>query len=171
MDFLPKDYTAPSSTGNYMKFKDGENTFRILSSAITGFEYWTLDNKPVRLTEKPDKTPSDIKLDKDGKPTKIRHFWAFVVYNENEKAIQILEVTQSSIQEGIKALVDNKKWGNPTKYDITVSRSGEGLETEYQVIPNPHSDVDKEVTDEFKVKNVRLEALFDGADPFAQADF
>ena len=30
MTFLPKDYVAPKAGGNYLKFKDGDTTFRIL---------------------------------------------------------------------------------------------------------------------------------------------
>ena len=44
--FLPENYKSPE--GNYMKLQDGENTFRVLSSAIVGWEYWNRDNKPVR---------------------------------------------------------------------------------------------------------------------------
>jgi hypothetical protein len=47
-EFLPTNYEVPVSDGNYMKLKIGENRFRVLSSAIVGYEYWTKDNKPVR---------------------------------------------------------------------------------------------------------------------------
>ena len=40
--FLPDGYEVPkSSGGGYMKFKQGANKFRILSSPVLGWEYWT----------------------------------------------------------------------------------------------------------------------------------
>jgi|SRR6187551_1441484 len=159
IDFLPKDYTAPS--GDFMKFVNGENTFRVMSSAVVGFEYWTKEDKPVRSKIKWTSTPDDIKLDKNGKPTGIKHFWSFVVWNYNDKAIQSLEITQKGVMQGIQALVQNPKWGDPKKYDITVTRSGEGLKTDYSVMPNPHAEISPEIIDEFMSKNIDLEAIFD----------
>lgn len=153
MTFLPENYKTPE--GNYYKFQEGENTFRILSSAIVGYEYFNKDNKPVRSKTQFTNTPADIK--EDGT---IKHFWAFLVYSYRAEKQQILEVTQSGIQAAIRALVQNPKWGDPKKYDITVSRTGSGLETEYTIMPNPHSELD------VVLMNVNLEALFTGDDPF-----
>jgi hypothetical protein len=50
-DFFPTaDYKVPV-TSDYMKFQDGVNTFRVLSSAIIGYEYFNTENKPVRSEE------------------------------------------------------------------------------------------------------------------------
>src|SRR6266568_8756190 len=124
-DFLPTGYEVPKSPSNYMRFEDGENTFRVLSSAIVGFEYWNTDKKPVRFKEAPEDMPANIQV-KNGVATKIKPFWAFVVWNYEDKMIQILEITQKTIMVAIKSLVENKKWGSPKGYDITVTRTGEG---------------------------------------------
>lgn len=165
-DFLPTGYEVPASPSNYMRLQDGENTFRVMSSAIVGFEYWNVEGKPVRLQEFPDVPLADQRTEKDGSK-KIKPFWAFVVWNYQTKQIQILELTQKSIMTAVKAIVDNPKWGNPKGYDITVTRQGEGLDTEYSTMPNPHSQVDVEATLAMKGKTVNLEALFTGQDPFA----
>lgn len=159
MTFLPDNYKSPE--GNYMKLLEGENTFRVLSSAIVGYEYWNTDNKPVRSKKEFVSTPKDIRLE-DGKPTPIKHFWAFLVYNYRAEKQQILEITQVSIQASIKALVQNPKWGDPKGYDITVTRSGSGYDTEYTTMPNPHSQLEVEPI------NVNLNALYEGADPFVE---
>jgi hypothetical protein len=164
-DFLPKSYKGVPTNSNYMKLKDGENTFRILSPAIIGWEYWNNKGKPVRSQERWVKMPADIKVEQDGS-TKIRHFWAFVVYNYEDKAIQILELTQTSVMTAIKALVDNKRWGDPAGYDITVKRSGKGFDTEYITQANPHSPIEDKILKEFTEKNIKLSALFDSGDPF-----
>lgn len=157
MTFLPKNYEAPKSQGNYFKFIKGENRFRILSSAVTGFEYWNNDNKPVRSREGWEEKPADMRSD-----SQVKHFWAFVVWNYDAKKAQIMEVTQKTIQYAIGAYVDNGKWGDPTKYDLVVNRTGDGLETEYTVIAEPHSEAPKADT-----SKINLEALFNGEDPFS----
>lgn len=169
MSFLPQKYKVPSNS-NYLKLKQGENTFRILSSAIIGYEYWNQEDRPVRSPEKFVSLPKDIKLDeKTGKPKPIKHFWAFVVWNYEEEKIQIMEVTQVTIQTAIKALVDNKKWGDPKKYDITITKTGEGMQTEYSVMPNPHTALIKDIDEDYKAKNINLEALYSGDDPFNES--
>ena len=161
--FLPADYKEPE--GNYMKWRDGENIFRVLSSAVTGFEYWTddKDTKPVRSKTAWTVTPKNIRLDdKTKKPTAIKHFWIFVVWNYVAEKVQILEVTQRGIQTAMKAYIGNKQWGDPKGYDFTVTKSGSGLDTEYVVMANPHTPAPEVKFD------INLEAMFeDGGDPFA----
>ena len=160
-DFLPTGYEAPVSSGGYMKFQAGDNLFRVLSSAIVGYEYWTTESKPIRskvpFTEMPD-------IKKDSKP---KHFWAFIVWNYATKNVEILEITQSTIMSAITNLVADSDWGSPKEYDIKVSRSGEGIETEYSVSPKPHKAVDGDIQMAYADKKINLEALYEGANPFA----
>lgn len=161
-DFLPEGYKAPSS--GYMKLQEGENTFRVMSSAIVGYEYWNNAGKPIR-SKTPFKTTPDIKI-KDGKPEQVRHFWAFVVWNYQTSAIEILEITQSSIKDGIQNLVSDKDWGNPRAYDIKINKTGSGLSTEYSVSPKPHKEVESEILQAFSDKKINLNKLYDGGNPF-----
>lgn len=159
MTFLQKDYKLPS-TDNYLKFKEGDNTFRVLSSAITGYEYWTKDNKPVR-SKKPFETTPDIKQGETPK-----HFWAFCVYNYADEKVQILQITQKGIMGYILSLTENKKWGNPTGYDICVNRVGSGLETEYTCVAEPHSVLEDKIAEAWSKAKIDLNELYTGGDPF-----
>lgn len=155
--------SIPESTGgNYYKLKDGANKFRVLSEPIQGYLYWTIDSKPVRLKEYPEVMPSNMR-----EGDKIKFFWAFTVWSYRDSKVQIIELTQSTIQRAIADLVSNEDWGSPTKYDITVSRKGEKLDTEYTVQPSPHRDAPLDALQSLKKAPVRLEALFTGSDPFA----
>jgi hypothetical protein len=146
-----------------MKFQPGLNSIRILSSAIVGYEYFTGENKPVRQKEPFEEMPIDIK-----QGGKVKPFWAFVVYNYQLKMVQILELTQKSIMTAIKALVDNPKWGVPQNYDIAITKTGEGMDTEYTVQGEPPiAEPSEEIKAAFAAKYVNLEALFVGADPFS----
>lgn len=166
--FLPTDYKMPSTEGGYMKLKAGQNKFRILASAIVGWEYFDVNNKPQRFTmDNQPVNPKDIKIDeKTGKPQKIKHFRAFPVYNYQTNAIEILELTQTGIMGTIKEYIDNPKWGSPTGYDIIVARTGEGLDTEYTVTVDPKEDLTKEIKEAYESMNIYIDALFTGDNPF-----
>jgi len=163
-DFFPtEDYKIPE-TSNYMRLTEGEHTFRALSSAIIGYEYFTKENKPVRSRELFDEIPDDIK--KDGR---ISHFWAFIVWNYDAKRLQILEITQKTIQTPLKALIDNEKWGSPLTYDITITREGTTKnDTVYAVMPNPHTIVEEEIKEIYENANIKLEKLYDNGNPFEE---
>lgn len=165
MTFFPSaDYKLPTSS-NYMTFQEGENSFRALSSAITGYKYWNTQNKPVRSKEGWDEVPKDIKREKDG-TYHINHFWAFVVWNYEAEKIQILELTQKSIMRVIESYVKNPKWGSPKEYDFIVTRTGSGLETDYATTVNPKDPLDVKIAEQYAVKKISLEKLFSGEDPF-----
>jgi hypothetical protein len=163
--FLPENYERPTSSGNYLKFVDGANKVRILSAPLIGHLYWTKDNKPVRSPEPFIGTPEDARLD-DGK-FKPKFFWAMPVWNYRESRVQIMEITQASIQGPIEDLVANSDWGDPREYDITITKKGEGLDTEYGVLPSPTSPVPVQAHQAYRCMKIDLEALFRGADPFA----
>lgn len=162
--FQDANYEIPV-TSNYMKFSEGDNTFRVLSSAIIGYEYFDQDNKPVRSPEPFDVVPTDVK-----KGGAIKHFWAFAVYNYEAKRIQVMELTQKGLMKAIQAYVKNPKWGNPKGYDITVTRTGSGLDTEYSITPNPHSPLDAKIASQYANMNVNLNALYENGDPFVKTE-
>lgn len=150
--------------GGFMRLKQGANKFRVLSAPVMGYEYWVEKEgkpSPVRVKEYPVALPGNLKKD-----SKIKFFWAFIVWNFDTKAVEILELTQSSIIAAIQALVNSEEWGSPEGYTITVTRTGEKLDTEYSITPSIPKPVPSEVTDAFKSKVIRLEALFDGSNPF-----
>lgn len=159
-DFLPTGYEIPKGNANYMKFEKGENKFRILSKPIIGWLDWD-EKKPLRfrMDEKPERSIDPEK--------KVKHFWAFIVWNYGMNSIQILEVTQSTIQSSIKSLTQDEDWGAPYNYDLKVIKTGDNMETEYKVNPSPKKKLPNEVSDAFEAKPIYLDALYEGADPFA----
>lgn len=168
MTFLPKKYTLPEQESNYCRLEEGDNIFRVLSSAITGWEWWIDDpenkgkRKPMRVKDQAD-VPADF-----GQDTK--HFWAFIVYNRNKEQVQILELTQRTIMTAIERLVANEKWGDPKEYDLNVSRTGKELDTSYTTMPEPKEELDPGVVRMYKDMNINLSALFEGKDPFKSED-
>lgn len=165
-DFLPENYTVPSSSDGYMKLTQGENRFRVLSSAIMGSETWIEEGN----SRKPKRWPFGVsvpveEIGDDG----VKHFWAFVVWNYNAKKVQILEITQKGIMRSIRAMTKDEDWGDPKKYDIVINREGEGKATEYTVSPKPHKELDGAIKRHYEELTINLEALYEGLDPFAEA--
>ena len=168
-DFFPKEYEVPQKAGNYFRFQDGENRFRILSAPLLGWEAWidTPDGgrKPIRRPMNNPFSTNDI-----DDPEQIKHFMAFVVYNLDAEKIQILEITQKGLQKSIRALERSKAWGSPLQYNILVTKKGQKLDTEYTLVPEPPTKLDKGIEQLYKDMAINLEALFDGADPFAVSE-
>ena len=156
--FLPNDYQAPASNSNYMRFEDGKNKFRVLSSAIVGWVDWSKERTPIRT-----KTEPETLVD-PAKPAK--HFWAFVVWNYQTNTVNILEVTQVGIRNSIIALVTDNEWGDPKGYDITITREGKELDTKYTTMPSPHSEAPGEALATFMATKIDLEQLYVNGDPF-----
>ena len=173
-DFLPTGYCEPV-TSNYTKLVDGDNKFRILSEAVVGMVFWKTvlnengkpNQKPIRRRPEEPISADEIELDKYGKPRLPKHFWAFVVYNYNDERIQILELTQSGIRRAIKNLINKPKWGDPRDYDITITREGKDLDTEYTVSSDPKEEFDEKIIEQYKAMKIDLEVLYSGGDPFA----
>jgi|ERR1700733_6870418 len=169
-NFFPtSDYKVPTSS-NYMKFMEGENTFRVLSSAIVGYEYWNTNQKPVRSKEEFEGIPDDIKMVKNERgesvPSPISHFWAFVVWNYNDKRIQILEVKQKGIMQTMQTYIKNPKWGSPKEYDFIVNRVGSGFDSTYSVAVNPKAPLEKSIEEMYAARSINLNALYEDKDPF-----
>lgn len=169
MSFLPNGYDVPKTPSNYMKLEQGENKFRVLSEhPVLGFEYWTNEKKPVRSKEIWQEAPNDIKIQNDKSwQQSVKHFWAFVIWNYKTENIEILEITQKSIQGALSAIFQSEEWGHPSGYDVSITRSGEGMDTEYIVNPKPPKPLDPFIAEMFKDKKINLEALFESGDPFA----
>jgi len=177
MGFLPNNIKAPSEggggSGNYLRFTQGENKFRIIGASddkptpgfIHGTLGWTEEDgkkRPIRWAEG---TPAPMQF-----ADKPRNFYAFVVYNYNESKVQILELTQMKLQAELLQLAQDEDWGDCRKYDLSVVRNGEGLDTTYAMNPKPIKKMDEDIRAIAKaeLKRINLPALFDGGDPFAE---
>ncbi|MEB3189035.1 MAG: hypothetical protein VKL42_01665 [Snowella sp.] len=167
MGALPSGYKSPSSNGVYATLQPGSNKFRILSDIIVGWESWVGtkeegNRKPVRARfderrELPEPTdPRD----------RVKFFWAMVVWNYRDEQIQILQLTQRTIQKALEELEANEDWADLRNFDITITKQGEGLKTEYGVTPSPAKALPIDIEQEYALMSVNLDALYIGGDPF-----
>jgi hypothetical protein len=162
--FIPSDYSEPTSGGGrYTKIEEGKKVkLRILASPIQGWLRWTVEPKPIRWRKEEEQPQRH-----DWKDDAAKLFWAMPIWNYITDQVELWEVTQKSIRQELVALANNEDWGDPHEYDITVSRTGSGLETKYQVHPSPHRQLDDFAATAYAKTGPKIEALFTGDDPFA----
>lgn len=163
MDFLEDDYTPPVTGGNYAKLQDGTQRFRILSKPILGWVGWE-NGKPSRFTYK----NKPERMFDQGKAA--RHFWAMIVWNYQDKAVQVLEITQYMIQQAILSLSRSDDWGNVYEYDIVITKTGKEKNTKYTIQPSKPKPLDEEIKKAALEKPIYLDAMFAGGDPFSVTD-
>lgn len=164
--FLPDGYEVPQQSANYMKLVEGENRFRVLESPILGYEWWKDKDKgskpiPMRIT-------MDSTIPEDVDEKKVKHFWAMPVWDYKGEQVKILEITQKGIQKDIQRLSEDPDWGNPTEYDLVITRVGQTLvDTKYNTIPKPAKPLDPGIKQLFEDMHIDISALFRGGDPFS----
>lgn len=162
--FVSDDAIATGSANYLGKFENGQTKVRIISKVILGWLEWIEDGekkKPVRsqITEQPETT------DDENPPKK---FMAMVVIDRKDGIAKIMELTQQSIIKKIKALTADKDWGMPFSYDITITKSGEGMKTKYEVNPSPKKPLEKQLQMDASEKLCNLDALYEGEDPWKE---
>lgn len=168
-----------SNASDYFRLKDLKDypgksgDFRIMCPFVTGFEGWTEGNKPLR-SDKANGFPEGTKWRvENGKEQGPRPFWATVVFNRNTGKLQVWSFTQATIHRQLRELLENKKWGALSDYDITISRKGDGTKTEYSVVPNPKEPLEPSVVSEWEAlleRWVGLNALFGNGHPMQSFD-
>ena len=116
------DIDLPTNTGLYFKFENGvENVIRIASEPIT----YTAEFKGQESTA-----------------------YAYLVWNVLEKMPQVMKLPKTALQQ-IFELARDKDYGDPTKYNLKITRTGEGFQTKYKVTPVPKkSNVPQAVQDQ-----------------------
>lgn len=174
--FFEEGYQVPKNDSPFMKLEQGENVIRILDKPLMGYSGWKLEkdsetgkevNVPYRFPL--DQKPEDVSSFKNNR---INHFWALPVWNYSVEKVQVLEITQKTIQREIHALGTDPDWGNPSGFDIKIKKEGEKLETEYTVTPKPHTETPAEAEvawAEVQKRGFDLNKLMKGESPFAKA--
>ncbi len=169
---LPKTFKPEQgSSGRYTLtgLKSGEKVkIRVLSYFVAGRSVWSDTDDGKRVPFRARETES-IPVGKIGinqftqMPERIKQFLAAVVWNYTTGQVEIFETDKSTIIEAIYELEQSEDWGDMKGYDVSISKSGQNMDTKYTVLPSGQGAF-KEKAD---WKSVNLEALFDGTDPFS----
>lgn len=141
------------------KLPEGEKVrIRILETLVSGWEEWTLENKPIRYRAK--EKPKMLK-----NPTgKLNEFRATVIWNYDLERLQTWSFHQTGVRSALNALSQSK--GNPLGYDIYITRVGQNKETRYLLKDCAPSIIDARIQNELDATPLNLDVLFSGGDPW-----
>lgn len=185
---LPKDYKIPEAGGQYLNqasLGDGLRV-RVLVDPIVGTEYWITqpngDKDKVKRVHYKKESPfyqnvdiGTVAINQYGSLS-MRHWWGFVVYNYESKTVQVWNMCQKTIQQGLQKLERSADWGDFKGYDVEIELGEDGKK--YTVTPSPKSQLTDEelVVAKTEASKINLEALYateehpNGGDPFADEE-
>lgn len=162
---LPYGHEKLEKKSNYLKiskFAKGDTRLRILGTPIAGWEYW-VDKKPVRFSPDQGEPKREEPIDQ---MNKTKSLWWVYVWDYTQQDLFILSIEQASIKSGLKALYNDPEWGDYEKYDIKINKTGEGKDTKYTITPCVPKDLSLDIKKALDLHPVRLEALYEGKDPW-----
>ena len=151
---------------------DGEIRLRLFGDGITGYELWVTENgkdKPMRWESKPSELPSNVKVYDGGRESQLKRFVAVVAWDYEAEEFKVLGMTQKTLISALMGLIADDDWGDPSGYDIKISKTGTNLTSEYFLKPVPKKAVTKELKEGFADLACDLSKMFDGEDPFGDA--
>lgn len=169
LDTVEEISKESSGNGRYINPAriEGEKRLRFFGSGITGHSAWTTEGKPIRWEQKPAELPSNIAPDMSGR-LGTKRFLAGLVYDYEAQDFKILEINQKTLMDQLFKFMKDTDYGDPTGYDIKISKTGEGIKSEYTLVAAPPKPVTKEIATAYESVNCNLNALFDGDDPWAE---
>ena len=174
-------YLTPSKLG------DGDSMrFAILSEEP--LEYFTVwgetedgQKKPFRFPSEP--SPSDIKAELGEYNQKMnfegtalekpKFAISFFVFDYGTEEVKVLELPQKGLCKELDALSQSEDYANLQEWDMTISRSGMKLNTEYRLVPGPRrkgmqSNIDA-AWSEAREKGYDINQLLVGGSPFGES--
>ena len=182
--FFPK-VEATQSQGAYLKVSAIGSAYsnplkiRILGafiddSMIEGWRAFNTSGMPMRKKTKDEIDLSQLGKNNFGQDEKPIKFWAFPVFiyseglkNQNESNIQICEIHQVGLMRELERLGNDRNWGDPRQYDISIMKTGSGNRTAYQVTPSQSQFPQEHVDAVGKaIDQIDLQKLFVNEDPF-----
>lgn len=161
--FIPEGHDIPRSEGQYSRFHDGENRYRILSNPLIVYVLWA-DGKPTRVKFDPENKPAEPK----GENTSIKYAWIMKVWSYNNSRVEVMELDKKTLLTPLLGHAKDPDWGHPKDYDVIFKREGSGREgTKYSFIAKPKKPLDPEILSVISEVHVNLEnLLIEGGDPF-----
>lgn len=163
MSFLNNNYERSEGSSNYLRLQPNETaTIRVVGPAVEGYQIFK-DGKPLRWSYE-----SGMPDEAYGTDEKVRGFAAFNVWHYEAKQFKIYVCTTKSILQELVNLSDIE--GEPTEYDLSITRKGAGLDTKYYVKTGSKEAFDKDLakTAEKFNSTTDLQQLFvQGGNPFS----
>jgi hypothetical protein len=163
-----QNYKEPQPQSQYFKMKEeGSYLVRILTPKDQVIAYW------VDFSQKEDGSYSKniYPYQEDGqKPTEASQEaklnWALAIFNKDTNQVQIWEIPQKSIKNFLLSIVRGKIKNDYTKFDIQITKTGKGIDTEYSLLTGDTELLNKEELEIVKNTKFNLNLMEKGENPF-----
>tara|TARA_R100001594_G_scaffold19766_3_gene38494 strand:- start:6534 stop:7118 length:585 start_codon:yes stop_codon:yes gene_type:complete len=193
MPFLSEKGASASSAGsgggylNPSKIQSGTSVrFALLDdNPLEFFEVWGETSegsvKPFRFRNEP--TPDDVnaefgsdysrRLNRDGSaPEPAKFAIAVPVFNHDAGSVQVLQVSQKSINREFDSISQMEDYSNLLEWDFVLGKEGNGLNTEYSLRAVPRKkgtqDAITAAWEEAKSNGFDISRLLSGGNPFKE---
>lgn len=152
------------------KLDQGETKIRILTDPIFYWEYWEdvsegdepvfNDNGEIKRT--PVRFADDMKPDNP----EAEYFMSVYIWNYSKKKTFILSIKQKGVLKTIDKFEDDEDFGEMTKYDLKITKKGEGKQSAYTILPMPPKPLSEEVRQALNNEPINLNAMIICKDPW-----
>jgi len=78
----------------------------------------------------------------------------------------VLQLDKNALIDSLFVYANDPERGDPTKYDIKITRTGQKKETRYALVSAPPKELTKEIQTIVDENPVNVSVLIDGGDPF-----
>jgi hypothetical protein len=166
VDWNSGDAGNSGSKTNFLRLQQGDNVVRVMGNPVQSYVHWLeLPDGSKRKINSPVDSPELVeRLEEAG--FKRKPSWIVKVLDRKENEFKLLEIG-SQIFNGIRGLVNNKKWGKVTQYDITINRGPKGSQPLYNVTPDPKEPIPSELKEKFMAFNdsLNIDRMISPSDP------
>jgi len=132
---------------DFLNLDEGSNPVRVITSPYQFYIHWSKDatgaNRKIRCAL------NECPLCEQGERAQAR--WVLGVVSRKANKPAIIEIGPQIFKQ-LKLFADDKRWGDPRKYDVDVRRQPKGSQPLYVVTPYPKealTDEEKGVIKEF----------------------
>lgn len=156
------------------KFEKGENRIRVLLEPLGYWQYWEpilnesgvpVLNESGMVKSKPVRSLPDAKTGREDE----KYVLNFYIWNYKTKKTVILQVDQEGVKQKLTSFQNDPDFGSLLGYDLKIMKSGEGMQTRYDIFPMQPKPLSSEVKEALK-EPVNLEALWFNKDPWQDLD-
>jgi hypothetical protein len=158
MPFIDDRTYEPEMGSDFMKLQPGENKIRIASPTYHFYKH-TFKDANGKFASSICGGENCLEC-QSGNKSKNRYAW--IVIDRKDEKVKILEVGWS-VYEQLLALAKDEEYGELQGYDIKIKKTGESLETSYQVVASPKKTaISEDEKANIEKTNIDLEKVFAG---------
>lgn len=146
-------------TSAFFELEEGQNMFRIVSPFAWGYKYNFKNNEEGKEKGYPFYRTNDPEVEKNR--SKLQLTCCMVVYDYKAKELKVFNVHQKNILNAIRGYAEKETFGDPTGYDLTITKTGSGKATKYpSVVADPPAEASEEVKEAVSKVVINMEQVY-----------